>query len=94
MFYEIFRYLEDALDRYSHTLVGELDIPGMRRTEAFEKVGHSRFNILWSRALYHFASQRLGTMRMYRERDTAPIKMSHTHVHLSFQAFKFFRIPL
>ncbi|KAK3895923.1 hypothetical protein Pcinc_000396 [Petrolisthes cinctipes] len=37
VFYEIFRYLENALDRYSHTLVGELDITGMRRTQAFEK---------------------------------------------------------
>lgn len=37
VFYEVFRYLEEALTRYSHTLVGELDIPGMRRTQAFEK---------------------------------------------------------
>ncbi|KAG7165747.1 Heme oxygenase 1-like [Homarus americanus] len=37
VFYEVFRYLEEALDRHSHTLIGELDIPGMRRTEAFEK---------------------------------------------------------
>lgn len=38
VFYEVFRYLEGALGRYSHTLIGEMDIPGMRRTEAFEKV--------------------------------------------------------
>ncbi|XP_066969988.1 heme oxygenase 1 [Macrobrachium rosenbergii] len=37
VFYEIFRYLEGAMDRYSHTLIGELDVPGMRRAEAFEK---------------------------------------------------------
>lgn len=37
VFYEIFRYLEDALERFSHTLIGDLDIPGMRRVEAFEK---------------------------------------------------------
>ncbi|XP_068241903.1 heme oxygenase 1-like [Palaemon carinicauda] len=37
VFYEVFRYLEGALERYSHTLIGELDVPGMRRTEAFEK---------------------------------------------------------
>ncbi len=38
VFYEVFQYLEGALDRYSHTLVGEVDIPGIRRKEAFEKV--------------------------------------------------------
>ncbi|XP_076063716.1 heme oxygenase [Oratosquilla oratoria] len=37
VFYEIFRYLEGAMDRLSHTLVGELDVPGIRRTEAFEE---------------------------------------------------------
>lgn len=41
VFYEVFQYLEGALDRYSHTLVGEVDIPGIRRKEAFEKVWHS-----------------------------------------------------
>lgn len=38
IFYEIFKYLEEALDRLSHTLISDLDIPGMRRKEAFEKV--------------------------------------------------------
>ena len=38
VFYEVFLYLEGALDRYSHTLIGEVDVPGMRRKEAFEKV--------------------------------------------------------
>ncbi|MPC75989.1 Heme oxygenase 1 [Portunus trituberculatus] len=37
VFYEVFLYLEGALDRYSHTLIGEVDVPGMRRKEAFEK---------------------------------------------------------
>ncbi|XP_053643159.1 heme oxygenase 1 [Cherax quadricarinatus] len=37
IFYEVFKYLEGALDRHSHSLIGELDIPGIRRTEAFEK---------------------------------------------------------
>ncbi|KAK7078857.1 heme oxygenase (decycling) 1 [Halocaridina rubra] len=37
VFYEIFKYLEGALERFSHTLIGDLDIPGMRRVEAFEK---------------------------------------------------------
>lgn len=40
VFYEVFRYLEEAMDRYSHTLIGELDIAGMRRTQAFENVSH------------------------------------------------------
>ena len=30
-FYEIFKFLEEAMDRLSHTLIGELDIKGMRR---------------------------------------------------------------
>lgn len=37
IFYEVFQYLEGALERHSHSLIGELDIPGIRRTEAFEK---------------------------------------------------------
>jgi len=36
-FYEIFKYLEEALDRLGHTLLGDLDIEGMRRTKAFEQ---------------------------------------------------------
>lgn len=36
-FYEIFKYLEEALDRLNHTLLSELDIKGMRRTKAFEE---------------------------------------------------------
>ena len=38
VFYEVFRHLEEALDRLNHTLIGELDIPGMRRTKLFEEV--------------------------------------------------------
>lgn len=37
IFYEIFRFLEEAMDRLKDTLVGELTFDGMRRTEAFEK---------------------------------------------------------
>ena len=36
-FYEIFKFLEEALDRLGHTLLGELDVEGMRRTKAFEQ---------------------------------------------------------
>jgi len=36
VFYDIFRYLEEALDRLSDSLVGELDVEGMRRRGAFE----------------------------------------------------------
>jgi len=36
-FYELFKYLEAALDRLSHTALAELDVPGMRRTAAFEQ---------------------------------------------------------
>jgi len=36
VFYEIFKYLEDALDRYKDSLIGDLLIPGMSRTHAFE----------------------------------------------------------
>lgn len=36
-FYEIFRYLEGAMDRLKNTKVGILNIPGLQRTEAFEK---------------------------------------------------------
>ena len=37
IFYEIFRFLEEAMDRLNHSLIGELDIEGMRRTEAFKQ---------------------------------------------------------
>lgn len=46
VFYEVFQYLEGALDRHSHTLIGELDIPGMRRIEAFEKVSYIDFLVV------------------------------------------------
>ena len=38
IFYEVFKYLENAMDRLNHTMIGDLDIPGIRRLEAFEKV--------------------------------------------------------
>lgn len=37
IYYEVFSFMEGAMDRLSHTLIGELDIAGMRRKEAFEK---------------------------------------------------------
>lgn len=37
VYYEVFSFMEGAMDRLSHTLIGDLDIPGMRRKEAFEK---------------------------------------------------------
>jgi heme oxygenase len=37
VFYEIFRYLEQAMIRLKDTHVGKLCIEGMQRTEAFEK---------------------------------------------------------
>ncbi|XP_043238504.1 heme oxygenase-like isoform X1 [Amphibalanus amphitrite] len=36
VFYDVFAYLESALDRLGDSLVGELDVPGMRRRAAFE----------------------------------------------------------
>lgn len=36
IFYDVFAYLEGALDRLGSSLVGSLDIEGMRRREAFE----------------------------------------------------------
>lgn len=36
IFYEIFKFLEEAMDRLNHSLIGELDIEGMRRTAAFK----------------------------------------------------------
>lgn len=41
VFYDIFAYLESALDRLSDSLVGDLDVTGMRRRAAFEAdIGH------------------------------------------------------
>ncbi|XP_033207940.1 heme oxygenase 1 [Belonocnema kinseyi] len=37
VFYEIFRYLEGAMDRLKNTKVGLLNVPGLQRTEAFEQ---------------------------------------------------------
>jgi len=34
-FYEIFKFLEEALDRLSHTSLHEFDVEGMRRTKQF-----------------------------------------------------------
>lgn len=37
VFYEIFRYLEGAMIRLENTKVGQLRLPGLERTEAFEE---------------------------------------------------------
>ncbi|XP_063233750.1 heme oxygenase 1 isoform X2 [Bacillus rossius redtenbacheri] len=37
IFYEIFRYLEQALDRHRNSPLARLDLEALRRTEAFEK---------------------------------------------------------
>lgn len=37
VFYEIFRYLEEAMDRYKEENLGKMAVEGMFRTEAFEK---------------------------------------------------------
>ena len=36
VFYDVFAYLESALDRLGDSLVGDLDVAGMRRQAAFE----------------------------------------------------------
>ena len=36
MFYEIFKFLEEALASHSDSLIGDLLIPGMARTQALE----------------------------------------------------------
>lgn len=36
VFYEIFKFLEEALHRHRDSLIGDLLLPGMTRTEAFE----------------------------------------------------------
>eukprot|EP00095_Tigriopus_kingsejongensis_P011351 snap_masked-scaffold383_size189472-processed-gene-0.14 protein:Tk11351 transcript:snap_masked-scaffold383_size189472-processed-gene-0.14-mRNA-1 annotation:"heme oxygenase 1-like" len=36
VFYEIFRELEQAMEHHRDSLIGEFDIPGLRRTQAFE----------------------------------------------------------
>lgn len=52
-FYEIFKFLEQALDRLSHTLLGELDIQGMRRTKAFEEDLCFYYGKEWMETVYH-----------------------------------------
>ncbi|KAG8222830.1 hypothetical protein J437_LFUL005036 [Ladona fulva] len=37
IFYEIFRFLEEAMERHKDSALGELMVDGMKRTEAFEK---------------------------------------------------------
>lgn len=37
VFARIFFYLEDWLDKYKHTLIGDLDLPGLRRRDAFDQ---------------------------------------------------------
>lgn len=51
-FYEIFKFLEEALDRLSHTLISELDINGMRRTKAFEEDLHFFYGKEWLENVY------------------------------------------
>ena len=51
-FYEIFKFLEQALDRLNHTLISELDINGMRRTKAFEEDLHFYYGKEWLENVY------------------------------------------
>ncbi|XP_057372253.1 uncharacterized protein LOC130693143 [Daphnia carinata] len=51
-FYEIFKFLEQALDRLSHTLLSELDIKGMRRTKAFEEDLCFYYGAQWLENIY------------------------------------------
>ena len=51
-FYEVFKFLEGSLDRLSHTLIGELDVPGMRRTKAFEEDLHHYCGKEWLENVY------------------------------------------
>eukprot|EP00088_Acartia_fossae_P037105 TRINITY_DN3829_c0_g1_i3.p1 TRINITY_DN3829_c0_g1~~TRINITY_DN3829_c0_g1_i3.p1 ORF type:complete len:261 (-),score=53.48 TRINITY_DN3829_c0_g1_i3:147-929(-) len=37
VFYEVFKFLEEALERHKDSLIGDLLIPGMQRTRAFEE---------------------------------------------------------
>ena len=37
VFYEVFRFLEQSLESHSDSLIGDLLIPGMARTQAFEE---------------------------------------------------------
>lgn len=36
VFYEVFRALEQAMENHKDSLIGEFDLPGLRRAEAFE----------------------------------------------------------
>ena len=49
VFYEIFRFLEKALDRHADSLLGDLDLDGLRRTEALELDLEHYFGEEWDR---------------------------------------------
>ncbi|KAK2718385.1 heme oxygenase 1-like isoform X2 [Artemia franciscana] len=51
-FYEVFKYMEEAMTRLEHTLVGDLDIPGIRRVSEFEKDIEYYFGAEWFRNEY------------------------------------------
>ena len=46
-FTNIFLFLEEALDRNSDSLLGDLDVDGLRRTKAFEKDLESFYGEKW-----------------------------------------------
>lgn len=87
-FYEIFKYLEQALDRFGHTLLGELDVEGMRRTQAFEEDLQHYYGKEWLETSYvpnaavkHYLSY-LGTL----EQDN-PLMLSAYVYHLYMGLF-------
>jgi len=47
VFYEIFKYLEASLERHKNSLIGDLLIPGMARTEAFEADLEHYIGVTW-----------------------------------------------
>ena len=54
VFYEIFKFLEEALERHKDSLIGDLLIPGMARTAAFEVVNRFSPSVIltvnWTRS--------------------------------------------
>ena len=50
-FTNIFLFLEEALDRNSDSLLGDLDVEGLRRTKAFEKDLESFYGEKWQNKL-------------------------------------------
>ncbi|XP_043285410.1 heme oxygenase [Venturia canescens] len=82
VFYEIFRYLEGAMDRLKSTKIGLLNLAGLSRTEAFEQDLNHYLGKGWMKNYVPRESVAKYLMRLREVEDTDPTLLMAYIYHL------------